>query len=66
MISESHKTAIRQQWAISDKANDLNVFEFRQFLLALDDAETNKELEELKSRWSKLGQNQTCLSIIGR
>lgn len=66
MISELYKTAIRQQWAISDEANDLNVFEFRQFLLALDKAKTHKELEELKNRWSKLGQNQTCLSMIGR
>jgi hypothetical protein len=47
----SRKADIRRNWAESDKAKNMRVFEFGQFLLDLDKVKTHKELEELEARW---------------
>jgi hypothetical protein len=49
------KDEIRQKWAKSDKAANMSLVEFGQYLIALDEAETQKELEELKARWNTAG-----------
>jgi hypothetical protein len=47
----SLKEDIRRKWARSDKANNMSIFEFGQFLIDLDKAKTHKELEKLEARW---------------
>jgi hypothetical protein len=49
----SQKAEIRSRWLSSDKANFMSVFELGQFLIALDDANTQEELEILETRWLK-------------
>jgi hypothetical protein len=50
------KEEIRRKWARSNKVSDMSIFEFGQFLIALDKVQTKKELEELKARWNTTGK----------
>jgi hypothetical protein len=53
----NRKEDIRRKWAKSDKANNMSIFEFGQFLIDLDMVKTRKELETLEARWlSTTGQ----------
>jgi hypothetical protein len=45
------KAEIRRKWAKSDKAKNMRVLDFGQFLIDLDRVKTRKELEELETRW---------------
>ena len=47
------KAEIRRQWSCSEKAGNMGVFEFGQFLIALEDAKTQEALQELENQWSK-------------
>jgi hypothetical protein len=54
---KSRKMQICQQWASSEAANKMSIFELGRWLIDLDDAETPEEIERLETRWLEFNKN---------
>lgn len=52
------KHILRRLWAKSGIAERMSVFEFGQFLISLDEAQTHEEITQLEDRWSRLGPTE--------